>query len=88
MTTKRVQRRRGFGGYIDGFATSISPAGGLVWSSFIGGREADRVEGISVDQSLRIGLAGRTMSPDFRTLRPAQPVLTDKDYDALVVGIR
>ena len=60
----------------------------MVWSSFIGGREADRVEGISVNQSLRIGLAGRTLSLNFRTMRPAQPVLTDKDYDALVVGIR
>jgi hypothetical protein len=78
-----------FGGYIDGFASAITSTGQLSWSTFVGGKEADRVEGISVSSSLRVRIAGRTLSPNFPTQRPAQPALADKDdYDAYVMGLR
>lgn len=77
-----------FGGYIDGFATSLTPDGALRWSTFLGGAKADRVEGVSVDAALRVRLAGRTLSTDFPTARPAQAALHDPDdYDAFVTTI-
>ena len=76
-----------FGGYIDGFASSLTASGDLRWSTFFGGKEADRVEGIAVDPSQRVRLAGRTLSPDFRTSHPIQSKLHDEDYDAFVAGL-
>jgi hypothetical protein len=76
-----------FGGYIDGFASSLTPAGDLRWSTFFGGKEADRVEGIAVDPNQRVRLAGRTLSPNFPTRHPIQAALHDEDYDAFVAGL-
>jgi hypothetical protein len=77
-----------FGGYIDGFATSLSPRGSLRWSTFFGGKEADRVEGITIDERQVVRLAGRTLSPNFPTRHPVQSQLVDEDYDAFVAGVR
>ncbi|HKG50094.1 MAG TPA: SBBP repeat-containing protein [Actinomycetales bacterium] len=77
-----------FGGYIDGFASAITSTGQLNWSTFVGGKEADRVEGISVNPSGRVRVAGRTLSPNFPIRRPVQSALVDKDYDAFVMGLR
>jgi hypothetical protein len=78
-----------FGGYIDGFASSLTPAGALRWSTFFGGTEADRVEGIAVDPNQGVRLAGRTLSPNLRTKHaiPGQGKLHDEDYDAFVAGL-
>jgi hypothetical protein len=73
-----------FGGYIDGFAMKLRPGGSPEWSSFLGGEDADRVTGISADRSGAAHTTGRTLSPDFRTVRPFQPNLKDKDYDAFL----
>jgi hypothetical protein len=77
-----------FGGYIDGFASSLSPGGSLRWSTFFGGKEADRVEGITIDERQMVRLAGRTLSPNFPTRHPVQGDLQDEDYDAFVAAIR
>jgi len=78
-----------FGGYIDGFASAITSSGQLNWSTFVGGKQADRVEGIFVNPSGRVVVAGRTLSPNFPVRRPAQSAIADKDdYDAFVMGLR
>lgn len=77
-----------FGGYIDGFASSLGPRGALRWSTFVGGSEADRVGGIAVGKDLLVRLTGRTLSPDFPTVRPIQAALQDEDYDLFVRELR
>jgi hypothetical protein len=73
-----------FGGYIDGFATKLQPNGKPLWSTFLGGKDADRATGISADRDGSAHIAGRTLSPDFPTVRPFQRALKDTDYDAFV----
>lgn len=80
--------QRTFGGYIDGFALQLRPGGTPVWSTFLGGSDADRATGIATDRDGDAHLAGRTLSPDFPTRRPFQPNLKDEDYDAWVGIIR
>lgn len=77
-----------FGGYIDGFALQLRPNGTPVWSTFLGGSDADRATGIAADPDGDAHLAGRTLSPDFPTRRAFQPTLKDQDYDAFVSIIK
>ncbi|MFL6133445.1 MAG: SBBP repeat-containing protein, partial [Nocardioidaceae bacterium] len=77
-----------FGGYIDGFAMKLRPGGSPVWSSFLGGKDADRVTGISADRSGAAHTTGRTLSKDFPIVRPFQPNLKDNDYDAFLSVIK
>lgn len=86
VTRNAAQRR--FGGYIDGFAMRLRPAGSVVWSTFLGGSDADRATGISFGHSGSAHITGRTLSHDFRTVRPAQPRLKDDDYDAFLSVIK
>ena len=80
--------QRDFGGYIDGFALQLRPNGTPVWSTFLGGRDADRATGVAADRDGDAHLAGRTLSPDFPTRRAFQPTLRDQDYDAFVSIIK
>ena len=73
-----------FGGYIDGFAAKLRRSGTAMWSTFIGGADADRTTGITADRTGAAHLVGRTLSPDFPTVRPFQSSLIDDDYDAFV----
>ena len=82
VTRNAAQRR--FGGYIDGFAMRLRPAGTILWSSFLGGRDADRATGISFGLAGSAHVTGRTLSPDFATVNPTQPRLKDDDYDAFL----
>jgi hypothetical protein len=59
-----------------------------VWSTFLGGKDADRATGISADRHGSAHIAGRTLSPDFPTVKPFQPSLRDTDYDAFVGVIK
>ena len=73
-----------FGGYIDGFATKLRGDGTAAWSTFLGGTDADRATGVAADRGGAAHVVGRTLSPDFPTVRPFQPALKDDDYDAFV----
>jgi len=86
VTTGAAQPR--FGGYIDGFAMKLRTDGFPEWSSFLGGKDADRVTGISADRSAAAHITGRTLSKDFPTVRAFQPDLKDNDYDAFLSVIR
>jgi hypothetical protein len=77
-----------FGGYIDGFALKLRKTGTPAWSTFLGGKDADRATGISADRKGSAHVSGRTLSPDFPTRRPFQPALKDKDYDAFISVIK
>src|SRR3954454_20207750 len=77
-----------FGGYIDGFALKLRKGGTPRWSTFLGGKDADRATGISADRKGSAHISGRTLSPDFPTRRPFQPTLKDQDYDAFISLIK
>jgi hypothetical protein len=76
------------GGSIDGFATKLRRNGTLTWSTFLGGSDADRATGVAPGRSGRAHVVGRTLSPDFPTVRPFQASLKDDDYDAFISIIR
>jgi hypothetical protein len=77
-----------FGGYIDGFATRLRPDGSPVWSTFLGGSEADRATGIAFGAYGSVHIAGRTLSPDLPTVRPFQKSLQGSDYDAFLSVVK
>jgi hypothetical protein len=67
-----LQRTYG-GGNTDAFVTKLNPAGSaLVYSSFLGGSNADIGYGVAVDPSGNAYVAGQTCSTDFPTLTPLQ----------------
>ena len=55
----------GLGGAWDGFVAGFKPAGTLLFSSFLGGKNDDYCLGISTDKSKKIFLSGFTNSADF-----------------------
>ncbi|HEV2177697.1 MAG TPA: SBBP repeat-containing protein [Terriglobia bacterium] len=58
----------------DVFVTKFSPDGStLVYSTYLGGSEADVGTAIAVDSSGNAFVTGLTSSPDFPTLNPFQP---------------
>jgi len=65
-----------YGGDGDAFVTELNSAGdGLVYSSYLGGSQADSAQAIAVDSSGNAYLTGSTQSIDFpTTLNPLQPV--------------
>ncbi len=60
----------------DAFVTKLKADGsGLVYSTFLGGSDADRGRGIAVDSSGNTYVSGFTSSVDFPTANPFQPTL-------------
>ncbi len=53
------------GGEYDGFLAKISSAGDLLYSTYIGGSGDDFGNSISVDNSMKVCVAGNTASDDF-----------------------
>jgi len=76
------------GGYIDGFAAALAAKdGALVWSTFLGGTEADRANAVTVGTDGTVSVTGRTLSPDFPTRKAIQAELRDEDYDAFLTTL-
>lgn len=64
----------GVGGRDDVFLTVFEPAAGaIVFSTAIGGSGSDDANGIALDGSGNLYLAGQTQSPDFPTKNALQP---------------
>jgi hypothetical protein len=64
-----------YGGNGDAFITELGSAGDkLVYSSYLGGSQADSGQAVSVDSSGNAYLTGYTQSVDFPTVNPLQPV--------------
>jgi hypothetical protein len=51
----------------DAFVTKLSPAGALIYSTYIGGSNDDNSNAIAVDSSGNVTIAGSTTSSDFPT---------------------
>lgn len=52
-------------GGLDAFITAYGSGGGRVYSTYLGGSNDDKGEGIALDSSGNIYVAGQTQSPDF-----------------------
>jgi hypothetical protein len=64
-----------FGGFSDVFVTKLNPTGSaLVYSTFLGGSDADYGNSIAVDASGNVYITGTTFSQDFPTVNPVQTV--------------
>ncbi len=63
------------GGDFDAFVVKLSPAGTLVYATYLGGRNGDEAFGIAVDAAGRAHVAGGTRSPDFPIVSASQPLL-------------
>jgi hypothetical protein len=75
------------GGAVDAYVAAIGPAGALRSSTFLGGADAERANGVAVDPRGRIHVAGRTLSANFPTATPLQGALAG-DYDMFVTMLR
>ncbi len=64
-----------FHGQSDSFVAKLNAAGGLVYSTYLGGLLEDYGNGIAIDGSGRAHIAGHTISADFPTVNALQPSL-------------
>lgn len=55
-------------GGTDGFVTKFDSDGNLLWSSFVGGSEMDRIHSVTFDTDQNVFLCGGTRSLDFPVL--------------------
>ena len=63
-----------FGGSSDGFVAFLPPGGdALTFSTYVGGKYADRIDGIAVDPAGFVYVVGTSESADFPTVRALQP---------------
>ena len=66
------------GGTDDGFVSKLDKMGhALVFSTYLGGSNRDSINGLAVDSSMNIYVAGTTSSEDFRTT----PGAFDRSYN-------
>ena len=64
------------GGQVDAFVAKLNAQGnGLIFSTYLGGTNFDHPEGIAVDSSANVWVAGYTGSGDFPTAGAIQPAL-------------
>lgn len=76
-----------YAGGWDAFVTKLNPAGSaLVYSTFLGGSDADNGVGLAVDTAGAAYLTGDTQSTNFPTKTPFQPALSGT-IDAFVTKI-
>jgi hypothetical protein len=69
------------------FVTSLSPGGGLLYSTYLGGSIVDIGSGIAVDAAGNTYVSGVTYSPDFPTVNAFQPAPGGQFGNAFVAKI-
>jgi len=83
-TLDAVQRSFG-GGQSDAFVVKLAPDGRIVYSTFLGGTEAEESYGLDVDGRGGVFVGGTTWSPDFPGQRKAHAAMRG---DAFVSYVR
>ena len=66
------------GGYENAVIVKLSPAGKLVYSTYLGGNNQERALGIAVDATGAVFIAGFTWSADFPLKNALQPNMTGR----------
>lgn len=85
-TTPDALQRTFGGGPSDAFLVKLSPAGALLYGTYLGGSGGERGRSIVLDAAGDVYIAGQTFSKDFRTVDPIQDKLAG-DADAFVVKL-
>jgi beta-propeller repeat-containing protein len=75
------------GGTFDAFATKLSPAGAVVYSTFLGGNADDVGVAIAIDGSGNAYVTGQTASSNFPTQSPTQTGFGGGTSDAFVTEL-
>ena len=70
-TTRGVQQTEA-GGNLDAFISKFSPAGALLYSTLLGGRDRDLINDIAVDAQGSVYFCGSTASTNFPLRNPIQ----------------
>lgn len=76
-TTPGVRQQRQYGSEIDVFVTKFSPAGELIYSTYLGGSGTDRAQGVAVDAQGSVYVTGMTGWSDF----PTTPGAVQRNFD-------
>jgi hypothetical protein len=72
----------------DGFVTKLTPdAKTIIYSTFVGGGNHERIWGIAVDRQGRAYLAGQTGSPNFPTVKAFQRTYGGGRTDAFMTAL-
>ena len=71
----------------DGFVAELSPTGGLVFSTYLGGSGDEGGNGIALDSSGAIYVAGETSSSDFPAVGAMQPAFGGGSGDIFVTKL-
>ncbi len=71
-------------GGVDGYLTKFTGAGGIVYSTYIGGDNYDFALDVAVDAEGSAYLTGQTLSANFPTVNPLQPTRSGSGADAFV----
>jgi hypothetical protein len=75
-----------YGGDYDAFAARLSPAGALVWLSYLGGSGSDTATAVALDPAADVYIAGWTLSPNFPVLNAYQSTVAG-NYGAFVAKV-
>ncbi|MCY2924979.1 MAG: SBBP repeat-containing protein, partial [Planctomycetota bacterium] len=75
-----------YGGFDDAFVTKLSPSGGHLWSTYLGGSNNDYGNGIAVDASGNVLVSGCSYSPGW--VSGGWDTTNGDDADAFVVKLR
>jgi hypothetical protein len=76
------------GGNSDAFIAKLHPLGsGLIYSTYLGGINADTASSIAVDGSGSVYIVGSTNSTNFPTVNPVQPFIGGGQDDAFVTEL-
>ena len=59
-------------GMTDVFATKLSPAGSLIYSTYLGGNGDDRASGIAIDTARNAYVTGGTTSTNYPVIEEGQ----------------
>lgn len=85
---KRALQNTYGGGFFDAFLVEINSTGSdLIYSTYLGGRDADFGSGITLDSSGNAYVAGDTLSADFPLVNPFQPTLAGSLSDVFIMRI-
>ena len=91
-TTADALQRSYQGGGADGFVSTLDlsaePQNAVVYSTYIGGADADAIYGIGTDANGAMCLGGVTYSPTFLAGTPAQAARGSRNGDAFLVVLR
>ena len=68
----------------DAFVVKLGPDGKVLWGTFLGGILDESINGIALDPSGNVWVAGWTNSPDFPTVNPVVVHYTYSGYSAFV----